>query len=92
PVRLTIIRKYIERTIGGRITLEAAAAIAGMSRFHLSRTFRRWTGHTFYRHVLGARVARAQMLLVTPPLKAAVRIPVVGLIEPPTGRAGAVVE
>jgi AraC-like DNA-binding protein len=66
PVWLTIIRKYIERNIGGRITLEAAAAIAGISRFHLSRTFRRWTGHTFYRHVLGERIARAQMLLRDP--------------------------
>jgi AraC-like DNA-binding protein len=66
PAWLSIVRGYIARNIGGRITLEAAASIAGMSRFHLSRSFSRWTGLTFARHVLGERIARAQTLLADP--------------------------
>jgi two-component system response regulator YesN len=62
----TLLRKvidYIEETYRGRVSLSAAAQIAGVSSAYLSRVFSAEMGETFSRYVRRMRVQRAQDLL-----------------------------
>jgi two-component system, response regulator YesN len=62
----TLLRKvidYIEETYRGRVSLSAAARIAGVSSAYLSRVFSAEMGETFSRYVRRMRVQRAQDLL-----------------------------
>jgi AraC family transcriptional regulator len=45
------------------ITIDQMARVAGMSRFHFSRTFRKATGRSPYRYVLELRLSNAAALL-----------------------------
>ena len=66
-VHTTALRKvldYIDQTFRGRVTLEAAAGLAGISTGHLSRLFRREMGVTFSGYVRRVRVKHARELLV----------------------------
>lgn len=53
----------IEERSGAPLTLTALARIAAMSRFHFLRRFRRVTGQTPYRYLLGVRLRRAALRL-----------------------------
>jgi AraC-like DNA-binding protein len=45
------------------VTLDRAAAVAHLSRYHFSRTFREQTGHRFIDYLTALRMAEAQALL-----------------------------
>lgn len=66
PVRLKKVKDYIEDTIGGDISLQALASVAGLSLFHFSRAFRQSTGLSPFQYILKSRVSRARDLLLAP--------------------------
>lgn len=57
------VRDYIRANIGDRIALDDLAAVAGYSRFHFVRAFKRSTGVPPYGYLLGERIAVARDLL-----------------------------
>lgn len=61
PVRRA--RDYLEAHAGGEIDLATLAGVAGLSRFHLIRAFRKETGLTPHAWLSDLRVRRARRLL-----------------------------
>lgn len=51
--------RHIEANAGRELDLAELAGVAGMSKHHFLRTFRRVAGLTPYRHLLGVRLKRA---------------------------------
>lgn len=64
PVAIRRVREYIDAHPAEDITLDCLAGIAGFSRFHLVRAFRRTLSLTPYAYLTGRRVARAKTLLM----------------------------
>lgn len=63
PAKLSRVLAFIEENLDGEISLGALAAVAGLSPFHFSRTFKLATGESPYHYVGLRRLARAQRLL-----------------------------
>jgi len=57
------IAEYVEANLGKDIGLNDLAQVAGLSRFHFLRAFRKTTEETPYQYLLRRRIARAQTLL-----------------------------
>ncbi len=55
--------RHIEAHLEAPLTLDSVAGLAGMSRFHFCRQFKRMTGHSFRAFVVRARIAQAKELL-----------------------------
>ncbi len=62
--RLSAVLRYIESRSAAPLDLGELAAVASMSKYHFLRTFRRATGTTPYRHILGTRLRRVASALV----------------------------
>jgi AraC-like DNA-binding protein len=56
---------YIEDNLGGRIDLRSLAHAVGLSRAHLSRTFKRRFGVTLRHYIACRRMVTAQNLMLT---------------------------
>jgi AraC family transcriptional regulator len=63
--RLADVLQHIETHASELIDLAALAAIAGVSRYHFLRIFRRVTGMTPYQYLLSVRMRRAALRLAT---------------------------
>lgn len=63
PSRLRRVLAHIEASLGGPITLENLASVAGLSRYHFGRVFRSATGEAPLAFVAQRRVERARMML-----------------------------
>jgi len=63
PRTLRRVRDHIDLHLEKTITLEALAAIAGLSMFHFARAFTRSEGATPHSYLVQRRVGRAQQLL-----------------------------
>ena len=61
--KLRRIMAYVDARIGGPISLDDLANVAGVSRFHFHRQFRKSVGVTPHEYVLRARIERAKGLL-----------------------------
>ena len=61
--KLRRVTAYVQERIDGPISLDDLAHIAGVSRFHFHRQFRKSTGVTPHAYVLRARIERAKVLL-----------------------------
>lgn len=57
------IAEYVEANLGKDIGLNDLAQLAGLSRFHFLRAFRKTTEETPYQYLLRRRIARAQTML-----------------------------
>ncbi len=57
--RVVEVLRHIEEQGDEPLDLQQMAAMAGLSRYHFLRTFRRLVGLTPYRYLLGVRMARA---------------------------------
>lgn len=57
---------YLDRHFAEDLSLEDAAAVAGFSKFHFSRTFKQITGYNFYDYLLHRRIKSSEMLLMKP--------------------------
>lgn len=54
---------HIEAHLDAPLSLDGVAQLAGMSRFHFCRQFRKATGHSFHAFLLRKRIVRAKELL-----------------------------
>jgi AraC-like DNA-binding protein len=61
--KLRRVTAYVQERIGSPISLDDLATIAGVSRFHFHRQFRKSLGVTPHAYVLRARIERAKTLL-----------------------------
>lgn len=61
PIRKAV--WYIESHFADAVTLNDVAAVAGLSRFHLSRSFAQTTGHTVTAYLRARRLSEAAKLL-----------------------------
>jgi AraC family transcriptional regulator len=61
--RLKRVLEYIAAHLGDEIRLEILASIAGMSQHHFCELFRRSTGVSPHRFVIGQRVERGKRML-----------------------------
>jgi AraC-like DNA-binding protein len=55
--------KYIDQNFKEQITLEKVSHLSGVSRFYLSKEFKRYIGITFNDYLIGARISYAKELL-----------------------------
>lgn len=63
PQKLRLITDYAEAHLDGPIRLRDLAALAGLSEFHLQRSFRASRGISPHRWILHRRIARAKALI-----------------------------
>lgn len=63
--RISDVVSFVEQDPTEPIDLAALAGLAGMSKYHFLRMFRRMTGMTPYQYLLGVRLRRAAMRLAT---------------------------
>jgi AraC family transcriptional regulator len=63
PGALGRVRAYIEETVGRPISLDDLAGVAGVSRFHFARQFRRSTGESAMGYELRLRIERGKARL-----------------------------
>ncbi len=63
PQRLAAVRDHVEANLAEDVGLDDMAAVAGLSRFHFARAFRRATGMTPHAFVTARRVERAKQLI-----------------------------
>lgn len=63
--RISAVLRYIEENADGAIDLDLLAGTAAMSKYHFLRVFRRATGLTPYKFLLGVRMRRAAVKLRT---------------------------
>jgi AraC-like DNA-binding protein len=61
--KLRRVMAYVDARLGGPISLDDLAKVAGVSRFHFHRQFRKTVGVTPREYVLRARIDRAKGLL-----------------------------
>ncbi len=61
--KLRRVMAYVDARIGGPISLHDLATVAGVSRFHFHRQFRKSVGVTPHEYVLRVRIERAKGLL-----------------------------
>jgi AraC family transcriptional regulator len=63
--RLSAVIRHIELNLSEKLELDQLSAMAGMSKYHFLRTFRRTVGLTPHQFVLGIRLRRAAGCLLT---------------------------
>jgi transcriptional regulator GlxA family with amidase domain len=61
--KLRRVTAYVHERIGSPISLDDLASVAGVSRFHFHRQFRKSMGVTPHDYVLRARIEHAKALL-----------------------------
>ena len=82
------IREYVEANLFRDVTLAELSELAGLSRFHFARSFKRSTGLPPHRYLLQQRVERAKELLATSTLPVSEIATAVGFPGPtPLARA-----
>lgn len=57
---------YIQEHCTEDLSLDDAAALAGFSKYHFTRLFKRFTGVSFYKYLNKKRIEHAEKLLVDP--------------------------
>jgi AraC-like DNA-binding protein len=62
--RLRRLVEYVDAHLGDELTLDALAAVACLSPYHLSRSFRRAMGVGLHRYVVQRRIERARRLVL----------------------------
>ncbi len=62
---MALLDDYLRSNIGRQISIEDLANLAGLSRFHLIRSFRDAFGVTPYQYLLRLRMTEARRLLLS---------------------------
>ena len=68
PERIQYLITYMENNYAQPLTLDALADFAGLSKYHLSREFKKFTGYSPYAYLTELRFDRAKSMLLHPPL------------------------
>lgn len=63
PARLRRLFEYIEANLGGQLSVDCMASVAGLSPYHFCRAFKAETGTSPHRYVLAKRIESAAGLL-----------------------------
>ncbi|XGV94775.1 MAG: helix-turn-helix domain-containing protein [Leptolyngbya sp. BL-A-14] len=63
PYQLQNVLEYIQAHLSENITLDAIAQVAGMSRYHFIRRFKRTMHESPYQYLIGQRLEKAKQLL-----------------------------
>lgn len=63
PERIQYLVTYISNNFTRKLTMEELSDFAGLSQYHLSREFRKYTGMSPYSYITGLRIQYAQALL-----------------------------
>ena len=66
--RFEAVFAYLDRHFAEDLTLEDAAAVAGFSKFHFSRTFKQLSGCNFSEYLCHRRIKSSEALLMKPDL------------------------
>ncbi|MDR1972136.1 MAG: AraC family transcriptional regulator [Treponema sp.] len=66
--RLNTVFEYIENHLSEKLSLEAIAEIANLSKFHFARIFKKYTNQSFYHYLNQRRIKRTETLLLNPSL------------------------
>lgn len=61
--RIKSVVRYIRRHIADELTLDEIAASAGVSKYHLAREFKRFSGQTVFEHINAIRCKEAKRLI-----------------------------
>lgn len=61
--RIGVVMRHIEANASDKLDLGALSGLAGMSKYHFLRTFRRHVGMTPYQYILSVRMRRAAVQL-----------------------------
>lgn len=74
-LQITLICDYLDKNYAQTITLDELSALAGLSKYHLLRSFTREKGISPYNYLETVRIGSAKKLLEngTPPIEAAVQ-------------------
>lgn len=63
PDMITDLCNFLQNTFRERLSLEEIAKNTGLSKFYLSREFKKHTGKTIFQYIIDCRIALAQRLL-----------------------------
>lgn len=61
--RIKSVIKYIKKNISSALTLDEIAAVAGVSKYYLTREFKKYTGSTIFEHINIIRCNEAKRLI-----------------------------
>lgn len=61
--RIKSVIRYIKKHISSPLTLDDIAAVVGVSKFHLSREFKKYTGYTIFEHINMMRCKESKRLI-----------------------------
>lgn len=70
PERIQYLITYIENNFSQPLSLDMLSDFAGLSKYHLSREFKRFTGYSPYAYITELRLDRAKSMLVQTSLPA----------------------
>lgn len=71
PDAIRYLVKYMENNYSRPMTLDFLSSFAGLSKYHLSREFRRCTGSSPIEYLINLRVAAAQQFLISTDMRIA---------------------
>ena len=63
PDYIRYLQKYMESNFTTQLSLDDLAAFAGISKFHLSREFKKYTGYSPNAYLIELRIGKAKLLL-----------------------------
>lgn len=67
-IKLSYVMKYINQNFTEDLSLDRLAEIAGYSKYHFSRIFKKYNGVSFVQYISTKRIKMAEKLLVDPEL------------------------
>lgn len=67
-IKLSYVMKYINQNFTEELSLDRLAEIAGYSKYHFSRIFKKYNGVSFVQYISTKRIKMAENLLVDPEL------------------------
>lgn len=67
-LKLSYVMKYINQNFTEELSLDRLAEIAGYSKYHFSRIFKKYNGVSFVQYISTKRIKMAEKLLVDPEL------------------------
>ncbi|HHV11895.1 MAG TPA: helix-turn-helix domain-containing protein [Clostridiales bacterium] len=63
PDYIKYLQRYMESNFTNQLTLDGLSSFAGVSKFHLSREFKKYTGYSPNAYLIELRISKAKLLL-----------------------------
>lgn len=68
PEYIVYLKKYIENHFNNPLSLDALASFANVSKYHMEREFKKYTGFSVNEYIIALRLEQAKFLMSTLPL------------------------